>query len=249
MENENKPYDVFISYRWIDPDQQWVRNNLAPALRKSGLNVCLDVEDFVPGRDLILEMNRAGVESRKVVCILTPEYLTAGRLAGFESMMARRLDPSGNESRLIPLILRKTDLPEWLRGLVATDWTNAQNHQREWRKLLRSLGAKDLTSAPPSPIDQTQPLRLAPESQSIRPTQTTWHFGRRNTPAAWVLFLSLIALLTAAVLIYNYSGYYFGDEPWGQPWQTGADWGYINWTEGKLVIKGRGVTTKRPPSG
>jgi hypothetical protein len=41
-------YDVFVSYRWTEPDQSWVRNHLVPSLKRAGLRVCLDVEDFVP---------------------------------------------------------------------------------------------------------------------------------------------------------------------------------------------------------
>ena len=32
-------YDVFISYRWAEPDQTWVRQSLAPALQAAGLRV------------------------------------------------------------------------------------------------------------------------------------------------------------------------------------------------------------------
>jgi hypothetical protein len=134
-------HDVFISYRWVDPDQTWVREQLAPALRQAGLTVLLDVDDFIPGRDLILEMTRAGQESRRVLCVLSPDYFEGNRMVGFEGSMARRSDPSGSEARLIPLVLRPTNLPEWIRGLVPIDWTNARDHAREWRKLLRALGA------------------------------------------------------------------------------------------------------------
>jgi hypothetical protein len=108
-------FDVFISYRWVDPDQSWVRDSLVPALKAAGLRICLDVEDFVPG--LILEINRAGGESRHALCVLSPDYFNGNHMVGFESLMARRADPSGNESKLIPLIYRKVELPEWLLGL------------------------------------------------------------------------------------------------------------------------------------
>src|SRR5215510_1131005 len=111
-------YDVFISYRWITPDQEWVREQLYSALAKSGLKVCLDVEDFVPGRDLILEMERAGLESRHVLCVISPEYFEEGRMVEFESLSARRRDPVGRKSFLIPLILRDAKIPERVRGLI-----------------------------------------------------------------------------------------------------------------------------------
>jgi hypothetical protein len=144
-------YDVFISYRWVEPDQTWVRDQLVPALKNAGLAVLLDVEDFVPGRDLILEMTRAGRESRRALCVLSPEYFDENRMVGFESLMARRSDPSGTESRLIPLLLRPTELPEWLRGLIPIDWTNPRDYPREWGKLLKVLGGRQDANPPGAP--------------------------------------------------------------------------------------------------
>lgn len=153
MPNETKyAYDVFISYRWITPDQEWVREQLYPALVNAGLKVCLDVEDFVPGRDLILEMERAGLESRHVLCIISPEYFEEGRMVEFESLSARRRDPAGRNSFLIPFKLREAEIPERISGLIPIDWTNQNNHTREWRKLLRVLGAANIDIPRPSAI-------------------------------------------------------------------------------------------------
>ena len=138
----------------------------------------LDVDDFVPGRDLILEMTRAGQESRCVLCVLSPDYFDGNRMVAFESLMARRLDPSGIEPRLIPLVLRSSELPEWLRGLISIDWTDPSYHAREWRKLLKALGAPN----------EGQPLVLRGlwrRSRSCRPPPL------RNT-----IYTSLIAKST-----------------------------------------------------
>jgi nucleoside phosphorylase len=142
-------YDLFISYRWVTPDQEWVRRCLHPALVNAGLKVLLDVEDFVPGRDLILEMERAGLESRHVLCVLSPEYFEEGRMVAFESLSARRRDPSGMHSFLIPLVFRDAEIPERIRGLIPIDWTKAENREREWRKLLQVLNAPNTDAPPP----------------------------------------------------------------------------------------------------
>ncbi len=42
-DDTNYRYDVFISYRWIPPDQSWVQDHLEPALTNAGLEVFLDV--------------------------------------------------------------------------------------------------------------------------------------------------------------------------------------------------------------
>src|SRR5215831_4676274 len=142
-------YDVFISYRWVDPEMSWVRDHLVPALQEAGVETILDVEDFVPGRDLILEMERAGRESRRVLCVLSPAYFAGDRMVEFESLAARRSNPTGSESRLIPLLVNSTELPEWIRGLVPIDWTSERTRVREWNKLLRILGAQRKAEPPP----------------------------------------------------------------------------------------------------
>ena len=109
-------YDVFVSYRWIEPDQSWVRDHLVPALEQAGLRVCLDVRDFRPGVDALLEMDRALRQSRRAVCVLSPEYFHARRHTNFEALWLRRADPAAAESRLIPFVLRPTELPGWIAG-------------------------------------------------------------------------------------------------------------------------------------
>lgn len=143
-------YDAFVSYRWAEPDLSWVRHQFVPGLRTAGVNVCLDVHDFVPGRDLILEMARAGRESRRAICVLSPDYFAGNRFVHFESLMARRSDPSGSDGKLIPLILRRCDLPDWIRGLIPIDWTRPDSRTWEWRKLLDVLGAPVRTAACPA---------------------------------------------------------------------------------------------------
>src|SRR5258706_1905793 len=142
-------YDVFISYRWSEPDPSWVRDQLTPALKSAGLKVCLDVEDFIPGRNIIIEMSRAGIESRCVLCVLSPDYFECNGAVAFESLSARGRDLTGRDSRLVPLILRSTDLPDWIRGLIPVDWTQEKDRNREWRKLLKALSASNLDCSAP----------------------------------------------------------------------------------------------------
>jgi len=154
------PYDVFISYRWVSPDQEWVREQLYPALTGAGLKVCLDVEDFALGQHVINEMTRAGKESRHVLCVISPAYLEENRMVEFEWLMAAQSDAAGRNSRLIPLILRPAPLPDAISGRIAADWTNPKHHAREWRRLLRDLGKPDSTTPPPKPLrpEDTPPI-------------------------------------------------------------------------------------------
>jgi hypothetical protein len=167
MSDKTYKYDVFISYRWIEPDKSWVQGQLEPALENAGLNVLLDAHDFVPGRDLMLEMTRAGKESKRGLCVLSPDYVNdPSRMVNFESLMLRRTDPSGVGSRLIPFILRPTELPDHLANLIAVDWTNPTHHQREWVRLLDVLEAKNRNAPPPGALEAYAAL---PERERPKP--------------------------------------------------------------------------------
>lgn len=110
--NDGFRYDVFISYRHVAADRVWVRKQLIPALEAAGLDVCLDDRDFGLGKPLILEMQRAVVESRYTLAIFSPDYLTSG-FTELENIMAQHL---GAETRKVRLIgVRWRDCPLDLR--------------------------------------------------------------------------------------------------------------------------------------
>lgn len=149
-------YDIFVSYRRVSPDQEWVRGQLVPALKKVGLKVLLDVDDFVPGRNLIREMARATEESQRMLCVLSPEYFESGRMVQFESLTVLAAAPAGQDSRLIPMIVRPVKLPVWLQHIVPVDWTDPAARQHEWLKLLAALGVDRTGDA------QTRALQVLP---------------------------------------------------------------------------------------
>jgi hypothetical protein len=98
-------YDVFVSYRHCEPDMSFVRSQLVPALQAAGFCTCLDVECFVIGYPLILQMQTAVRESRYTLVVLSRAYLE-GSFARAENVMATL--PS-SESRLIVLQLQTCD--------------------------------------------------------------------------------------------------------------------------------------------
>ncbi len=182
MNNEDGfTYDIFISYRWVEPDQTWVRDHLFPALINAKLRVCLDVYDFVPGRDVLAEMERAGTESRRGVCIISPDYIEGNRFTTHERNMLQRRDPAGIESRLIPILYRKTNIPVGIDGLIRVDWTNPSDHIREWKKLLKVLGAKNLNAPSPDDLHNFKSLS-SKEIEIFNILLNYYGFGLSRTP-------------------------------------------------------------------
>lgn len=168
-------WDVFVSYRWVKPDQEWVRTELVPQLRAAGLRVLLDVAEdgFVAGRDAICEMTRAGCESKRTLCVWTPEYFADDRAVWFEALQARRRDPQGRHSALVPLLLRQTEIPGEFSGLIPIDWTDPARRATEWARLLAVLGASQCDVPPPTgcsatPRGRATATRVAPNAARRR---------------------------------------------------------------------------------
>ena len=69
----NHTYDVFISYSSVD--QPWVRDVLIKILEETGLKVCVDYRDFVPGAAIMENITRAITESKVTILVLTPNYV------------------------------------------------------------------------------------------------------------------------------------------------------------------------------
>ena len=226
QDEKTYPYDVFISYRWVTPDQEWVREHLRPALKQAGLKVLLDVEDHVPGRDIILETQRSVLESRHVLCVISPEY-EKGQLVRLESLLARRLDPTGQRSFLIPLIVRETELSAWISGLIRITLTDPKYDARQWRRLLEVLRAPDLTVPPPVSI-QAGPQNPSdvfssegvsdPTGLRFRPTTVR----REAVPQPWhnkklrnAIYVTAVLLITTFSVLVMWQGFTGGSDPIG----------------------------------
>src|SRR5688500_11792935 len=68
------PYDGFVTY--ADDNQDWVTKKLFPRLVQYGLLVASD-QTFLPGVPIIEHIHQAIAESRYVLAVLSPAYLTS----------------------------------------------------------------------------------------------------------------------------------------------------------------------------
>ncbi len=129
-------YDVFISYS--HRNQEWVRGWLVPQLKDAGLRVCIDHESFEPGAPSITEMERAVLQSRKTVLVLTPEYLQSA-WAEFENILVQTIDPAARDRRLIPVLFIPCTLPLRIGSLTYIDFTRSAEHEENIERLITTL--------------------------------------------------------------------------------------------------------------
>src|SRR5215210_748965 len=131
-------YDVFVSYSHAD--EQWVRDELWPKLEGAGLKIS-DNHAFELGVPRIVNIERAIEASRKVLLILTPDWI-ASEWANFESLLIQTDDLSNRIHRTLPLLLKPCDMPKRLSILTHADFTQPSARDAELKRLLRALGTR-----------------------------------------------------------------------------------------------------------
>lgn len=105
--------DFFISYNKADKDwAEWI----AWHLEENGYKTVIQVWDFSPGSNFVLEMDRASRETERTIAVLSPNYLTA-LYTQPEWAAAFKRDPKSEKCALLPVRARECK-PEGLLGPI-----------------------------------------------------------------------------------------------------------------------------------
>ncbi len=137
MTDETK-YDVFISFTSANKD--WVRKTFIPALEAEGLTCCDYYRDFEVGAPIVKEMERAVLESRKTILVLSPEYLKS-KWVEFENLMLQTLDAANQERRLLPVVYKQCEIPLRIKYLNCVNLDNPDDINIEWQRLFKAIGS------------------------------------------------------------------------------------------------------------
>ncbi len=127
-------YDVFVSYSHAD--SIWVKGTLVPFLEGRGFSVCIDSRDFAAGALGIDEMQAAVLCSKRVVAVLSSNYVKSSWSA-FENAMAQSLDPNAVSRKLVPVLIEACNLPLRLQIIHYRDLR--ANDTATWDLLVRDL--------------------------------------------------------------------------------------------------------------
>lgn len=133
-------YDVFVSYRHVDPDKSWTRSVLVPRLQAAQLSVCLDVRCFRLGVPVLSEMERAIQESRYTLAILSPVYLDSG-FTELENLMAEHLGVEERGRRLIAIMREPCDPRLGIRFRTWLDMTDDTEFDVNAQRLVDDLSS------------------------------------------------------------------------------------------------------------
>lgn len=131
-------YDVFISYGRSPEDRRWVRNVLVPYLKGAGIRFCVDYECFQLARPQLLEMERAVIESRYTLAILSQAYLD-NAFSEIENVMADHLGLESGQYRLLGVFREQCQPRLGLRTRMLLDMTDAEEFDFNMKRLMAQL--------------------------------------------------------------------------------------------------------------
>ena len=140
------PYDLFISH--AEADRAWVQGYLLDELGLTSDRI-ITPNSFRLGTPLVDELERAIVNSRYIVLVLSPAYLT-DQWSLLAQKLTTHLGVVERTERLIPLLLKPCDLPLQIDFRVRLDCTDDSNWGREIGRVreLLSQPRVDHKSAP-----------------------------------------------------------------------------------------------------
>ena|SRR5579884_2098095 len=126
-----KRFDVFLSHNSLD--KPWVIH-LKDALQSRGLTVWLDRDEIRPG-DLFVSALESGLESSKAVAlIVSPEAIKSDWV---REEYHRALNLTHNKRlQLIPVILRRAELPGFLANRSWVDFSDESAFNENLERLI-----------------------------------------------------------------------------------------------------------------
>ncbi|GLQ77482.1 hypothetical protein GCM10007881_09980 [Mesorhizobium huakuii] len=106
--------DFFISYTGVDKKwAEWI----AYILEEEGFSTIVQVWDFRPGSNFVLEMQEASSAAERTIMVLSPDYLKSG-MAAAEWASAFARDPQGLDRRVVPIMVRSCKPEGLLTAIV-----------------------------------------------------------------------------------------------------------------------------------
>ena len=150
IENGVFEKDLFISYSSKDYD--WVKESLLSLLDQNDIKYIIHSRDFVPGKAFIDNMADSVYNCRKVILIMTANYLSSG-FCKDEMRMAMHRETSKDDASLIVVridnSIKTADIPKGLRHRTFIDVTS-QEEVATWQRRILDHVRSDVRSAPDS---------------------------------------------------------------------------------------------------
>ncbi|OQW38836.1 MAG: hypothetical protein A4S08_08710 [Proteobacteria bacterium SG_bin4] len=175
MEQQKKK-DFFISYNRADEEKAvWINC----ILKLNGYATVIQAEDFGPGNNFVLAMQKAATEATRTIAVLSPDYLQS-KFTAPEWAAAFVQDPTGEQRTLIPVKVRPVELMGLLKSIVYIDLLDIDEEEAETRLLSK---IQDIAGRP-RPVfkksESSTASKIAPQYLSNQAEQKLGQINRKK---------------------------------------------------------------------
>ncbi len=157
---------VFLSHN--SKDKPWVKK-LAERLTSDGVVVWLDEAELNIG-DSLIEKISDGIQEMEYVAAVISKNSVESTWVQKEISLAMSKEISGRTVTVLPLLIEKCRRPAALTDKFYADFTNPENFETEYLKLLRALGinsAQKVENTPQTSTRQSKGISDKSESNQI----------------------------------------------------------------------------------
>jgi hypothetical protein len=132
-------YDAYLAFPPGGPDAAFTWQKLAPFLTQQGLRVAVSGAVEEAGVALVVGVERAIQQSKRIVLVLSNAFLAdEDNLVYYQSTLAASMGVLERRARILPLIIEPVDrarLPLWLSAIVPLDLSDPYAGQANWERL------------------------------------------------------------------------------------------------------------------
>jgi hypothetical protein len=182
-------YDAFISHS--AKDREFVVR-LATDLKRAGIRVWLDQWDIRPGDSFATAVEQGLKESQFLLVVMSPDYFESA-WAQQEWQYAMANEIKGGGVRVIPVLYRDCEIPNFLRVKQWVDFRDQTAYQPVLDRLvrdLRRLASSETTTTPPaeSPkpgerVEELDPTTLAELRNALKDAVEAFRAGPATAPS------------------------------------------------------------------
>ena len=132
-------YDVFVTFS--SQDLNWVKKELIPLVEKHKLNYCIHDRDFEIGKPVVDNMAQSVYTSRKVLAVMSHNYMSSKFCRGELEMALYRSTEMGDSSVIVMRIdgVDRSKLPKALRNRTFLDYHDFTERKNWEERLIKHL--------------------------------------------------------------------------------------------------------------
>ncbi|CAH3176372.1 unnamed protein product [Porites lobata] len=174
--------DVFISYSSKDYD--WVQEFLLPVFNNNNVNYTIHSRDFKPGKAFLDNMADSVYTSRKVILVMSANYLSSG-FCKDEMHMALYRSAELDDASLILVKIDNTkikDIPKSLRHKTFIDFTSREEVATWQNRILESVVSEDRSALSGTRNEYTDGTGSSDKLQLIFKFFSLKKKKKKNTP-------------------------------------------------------------------